>query len=46
MSGTLFLNVNNIQYMIPEDQKKYTTMKYGVTFYSRQMNVENQERSM
>ena len=33
MSGTLFTNVNNIQPMIPEDQKKYnyTMMKYAAT---------------
>jgi len=31
-----FSNVNNIQSMIPEDQKyNYTMMKYGATVYSR-----------
>ena len=34
MSGTLFSNVNNIQFMIPEDQNNYTMMEYGETFYS------------
>jgi len=27
MSGTVFSNVNNIQFMIPEDQKNKTTQQ-------------------
>ena len=26
MSGTIFSNVNNIQFMIPEDQKNHTVL--------------------
>ena len=43
MSGILFLNVNNIQYMIPEDQNKYnyTMVKYGATFYSHRTGTKH-----
>ena len=38
MSGTIFVNVNNIQSMIHENQKNITTMyimiEYGAAFYS------------
>ena len=45
MSGTLLKNVNNIQSMIPEDQKKYNKImiQYGATFYSRLTGTEYQQ---
>ena len=44
MGGTLFSNVNKIQFMTPEDQKKvynYTVMKYEAPFYSRHTSTKH-----
>jgi len=40
MSGSLFSNVNTIQSMIPEDQKKYNyTMTKNKTNYGKEIKL-------